>query len=289
MTFIWQKNKENLPATQRLKINERCLMSRQLPIAVLLVFLSLQGAFWYHTHTRLPEMNIVPDVPGEATLKALSFGDEQALFRILALNIQNAGDTFGRFTALYKYDFNRLYHWFKALDGLDKQSNYVPAMATYYFSQTQYAPDVKYIVDYLERFADSRVKEKWWWMVQAVYLADHKLKDSDRALKIANKLAGQTNIPIWAQQMPAFILEKRGEFDAAGAIIQNIMDSEQSLPQGELNFMRHFVDERIQALDKIKAEFDATKREEALRARGIKPKLLPQQPPPDVGAAQAPM
>jgi hypothetical protein len=264
-------------------------MTLRLPILVLVSFLALQGAFWYHTHTRLPEMGIVPDVPGETTLKALSFGDEQALFRLLTLNIQNAGDTFGRFTALYKYDFNRLYHWFKALDGLDNQSNYIPAMATYYFSQTQYAPDVRYLVDYLEEFADGRVKEKWWWMVQAVYLADHKVKDSGRALEIANKLAGHTEIPVWAQQMPAFVHEKRGEFDAAAAIIQNIMDSEQQLPQGELNFMRHFVEERIQALDKVKADFDAQKREEALRARGVDPKLAPQAPPSDVGAAKAPM
>jgi hypothetical protein len=264
-------------------------MMLRLPILALLLFMGLQGAFWYHTHTRLPDMSIVPDVPGESALKALSFGDEEALFRVLALNIQNAGDTFGRFTALYKYDFNRLYHWFKALDTLDRQSNYIPSMATYYFSQTQYAPDVKYIVDYLAEFADGRIEEKWWWMVQSVYLADHKLKNEDIALANARKLEGYTTIPIWAQQMPAFILEKRGEFDAAAMIIQNIMDSEQQLPQGELNFMRHFVEERIQALDKVKADFDAQRRGEALRARGVEPKLAPQAPPSDVGAAKAPM
>lgn len=263
-------------------------MTLRIPIAMLVLFLGLQGAFWQHTHTRLPEMGVVPDVPGVTTLKALSFGDEEALFRLLSLNIQNAGDTFGRFTALYKYDFNRLYHWFKALDSLDNQSNYAPAMATYYFSQTQYAPDVKYLVDYLGEFADGRITDKWWWMVQAVYLANHKLKDQDLALKYAKKLEGNTDIPLWAQQMPAFIMEQRGEFEDAAVIIQNIMDSEQQLPQGELNFMHNFVEERIKALDKVKADFDATKREEELRARGIEPKLAPTAPPSDVGAAKAP-
>jgi len=48
-----------------------------------------------------PSLTIVPDAPGEATVKALSLGDdEEALFRLLALNVQNAGATYGRSTAL---------------------------------------------------------------------------------------------------------------------------------------------------------------------------------------------
>jgi tRNA A37 N6-isopentenylltransferase MiaA len=110
-----------------------------------------------------------------------------------------------------------------------------------------------------------------------------------RAIEIAKQLEGQPNIPLWAQQMPAFVHEKRGEFDAAAKIIQHILDSEESLPQGELNFMRYFIEERIKRLDSVKAEFDATQREQALRARGAQVKPLPPQgPPPDVGAPRAP-
>ena len=57
--------------------------------------------------------------------------------------------------------------------------------------------------------------------------------------------------------------------------------------QNAVNKLEPKVD--LNTLDKIKAEFDATKREEALRARGIEPKAAPQAPPPDVGAAKAPM
>ncbi|MFN8972315.1 MAG: hypothetical protein ACK5VZ_04470, partial [Alphaproteobacteria bacterium] len=86
-----------------------------------------------------------------------------------------------------------------------------------------------------------------------------------------------------------FVHEKRGEFDAAAKIIQHILDSEKTLPQGELNFMRYFVDERIKRMDKLKAEFDAVRREQELRARGVQLEPLPAQgPPPDVGAPQGP-
>lgn len=253
-------------------------------LLVLLVFLGLQGVFWNHSTAIKPEMGIVPDVPGERTVRALSFGDEEAFFRLLALNIQNSGDTFGRFTALYKYDFNKLYHWFNLLDRLNNQSNYLPSMGAYYFSQTQNAGDVRYIVDYLEEYTDGRAKEKWWWVVQASYLASHKLNDSVRALKLANKLRGVRDIPIWAQQLPAFIYEQRGEFGEALAIIEDVMKHPEQYSQGELNFMRYFVDERLHRLDQVKKDFDAIQKEkDEMKAKGIpEPEAL--GPPPDVGA-----
>jgi tetratricopeptide (TPR) repeat protein len=224
------------------------------------LMLALQGGFWWQWRGELPTLAIVPDVPGETTVKALALGDEQTFFRALALNLQNAGDTFGRSTALYKYDFNRLYHWFLLLDGLDARSNYVPTMASFYFSQTQHRPDVRYVVDYLVKHADGRVAEKWWWLVQASYLAEHKLRDAERALAIAKLLEGERSIPIWAQQMPAFFYEKQGEMDKAAAIIEAVIKDAPSLKQSELNFMYYFVKERLERLDRLESELREAQR-----------------------------
>lgn len=220
-------------------------------IVLFIVLLAAQGMFWDHTHEIRPDMSIVPDVPGKETVKALSLGDEQAFFRFLALNIQNAGDTFGRFTALYRYDFNKLYHWFRLLDSLDDTSNYIPSMATYYFSQTQNKADVKYVVDYLIEHAAHRPEEKWWWLVQAIYLSNHKLEDQDLALEVANNLKNTRDIPVWAQQMPALVHEKRGEMDAAMGIIEGILENQEEIKQGELNFMRYFIEERIERIEEM--------------------------------------
>jgi hypothetical protein len=256
----------------------------RLAVAVFVLLLGAQAAFWHHTRAIKPEMDIVADVPGDRTVRALSFGDEEAFFRLLALSMQNSGDTFGRFTALYKYDFNKLYHWFKLLDGLNNQSNYLPAMASYYFSQTQNPNDVRYIVDYLDEYADGRAKEKWWWVTQATYLATHKLKDNDRAAAIAEKLRGVRGIPLWAQQLPAFIHEKRGEFGEALAIIEEVIQNPEDYSQGELNFMRYFVDERLNRLEQVKEQFDEVQKEkDAMKAKGV-PEPEPMGPPPDVGA-----
>jgi hypothetical protein len=266
---------------------DRALMrtpAMRAAMSVFAVFLGLQGLFWNDTRDIRPEMDIVPAVPGERTVHALSFGDTEAFFRLHALGIQNAGDTFGRFTALYKYDFKKLGAWFYLLDTLNNQSNYLPALGSYYFSQSQNPADVRYIVTYLDQYTRGREKEKWWWVVQASYLAQHKLGDIDLALAIAKRLEGIRGIPIWAQQLPAFIHEERGEFDDAAAIIDGVLKHPEEFSQGELNFMRYFVDERIGRLDKVKKELDAIQKfKDEQKAKGV-PDVVPMGPPPDVGA-----
>ena len=260
----------------------------RMTIGIFVLLLGLQVVFWWNSREIQPEMDIVPDVPGERTVHALSFGDEEVFFRLYALNIQNAGDTFGRFTALYKYDFSKLYQWFILLGKLNNDSNYLPALGSYYYSQTQNPSDVKYIVDYLDQYTLGREKEKWWWVIQGVYLAQHKMKDLDRAQQLADRLKDVHGIPIWAQQMPAFIHEQRGEFAQAEAIIDSILKHPDEYSEGELNFMRYFVDERLGRLDAVEKELDQIKKyKEEQKAKGI-PDAPLMGPPDDVGAPKAP-
>lgn len=219
---------------------------------VFLLFAVLQLCFWYHTVSLQPELEVVPEVPSETTVKAISFGDEQFYFRTQALAIQFSGDTFGRSTALKDYDYNKLSQWFFLLDTLDNMSNFVPAIASYYYSQTQRKEDVRYIVDYLEAHASNSPEKKWWWMAQAVYLANHRMNDKPRALELAlklSKLEGK-NIPIWAKQMPAFIYEQMGEKEEALLIIKQLIEHEKQLPKEEKNFMRYFIHERLNTIIK---------------------------------------
>lgn len=220
---------------------------------VFTLLFSMQLVFWIETKEHKPKMEIVPAVPGEQAVKALSFGDNQAFFRLLALHLQNFGDTFGRFTALREYDFDRLHGWFNLLDTLDNQSNYIPTLASYYFSQTQNVPDVHHVVEYLRDHSQHRLDEKWWWQVQAVYLANHKLKDSAWALELAKPLLHAQDVPLWVNQLPAFIYEQRGEFGDALAIMEHVQKNAQNLKPGELRFMEYFIKERLNALEKSKA------------------------------------
>jgi hypothetical protein len=237
---------------------------------LLYIFVVLQVLLWDTTRKYRPDFTIVPDVPSEMSVKAFSFGDEQFYFRTLAFGLQNAGDTFGRFTALKLYDYNKLYQWFKLLDTLDSKSNFVPSIAAYYYSQTQNTPDVKHVVKYLEEHAwldDYNKYHKWWWLSQAVYLSNHKLKDKDWALQIAKKLAEtpRNDIPIWAKQMPAFILEQKGEEEQAMGIIASILENVEKIDEGELNFMAYFVTERLKQYIDDHPELEKLKKSQAYK------------------------
>ncbi|MCC7259620.1 MAG: hypothetical protein IT567_01145 [Alphaproteobacteria bacterium] len=206
------------------------------------LFLLLQISFGIAVYDRHPTLDIVPPVPGKTAVQALAFGDEEAYFRVLGLELQNYGDTFGRFTALKHYDYKTLAGWLSLLDTLDNRSNLLPALASYYYSQTQNVQDVRYMVDYLAARFEQDPAQNWWWMGQAVYLANHTLKDKTLALDLAYRLAKTPgDVPMWTRQMPAFILEEMGEKEAAMAIIVNILDSYKDLSDGERNFMHYFL------------------------------------------------
>ncbi len=217
---------------------------------IFFLLLGAQVSFWNVTKDHKPPMEVVPAVPGEEAVKALSFGDHQFFFRLLALHLQNFGDTFGRFTALKDYNFTRLNGWFGLLDSLDNSSDHVPTLASYYFSQTQNTPDVIHVVNYLRDHSEGRLNQKWWWRSQAVYLANHKLEDTELALELAKPLLYAEDVPLWVNQLPAFIYEKRGEFGDALAIMDHIKANAKDIKPGELTFIEHFVTERLTALER---------------------------------------
>lgn len=217
---------------------------------VFYLFLVLQVTLSFQVLSKVtPVLEIVPNPPSALTVKALSFGDEQFYFRTLAFDLQNLGDTFGRFTALKHYDYKKLYGWWTALDALDPRSHFVPTLTSYYFSQSQNTPDVRYVVDYLDQHASRDLYHKWWWMGQAVYLANHKLEDRERALALSYKLAStpRDDIPAWTKQMPAFILEQLGEDEEALIIMKDLLDKAEKdeIDPGEFNFMQYFVRDRL--------------------------------------------
>lgn len=218
---------------------------------LLAVLVLLQGGFWYKTHQRAPDMTIVPTPPGKPVLDALSFGDGEFLFRSMGFLMGNAGDTFGRVTPLYKYDLKKVRQWFTLLDNYNADSDLLPSLAAYYYSQTQNIEQTREMIAYLKEYAVRDVGKKWWWLVQATYLALHRVEDMDLALEVSMPLAGAEGVPVAMQQMPALVHEQRGEFGDALFIMEGILDSEQKIPEHELKYMQYFVTERLGKLEEL--------------------------------------
>ncbi len=210
-------------------------------------FFVAQIIFWYNTKKLLPELVIINNPPKAEVASAIALGDDQFYFRYLALELQNSGDGYGRFTPLKDYNYRIVKNWLLLLDHMDSKSNFAPSIAAYYYGITQYKPDVRHIVEYLNSHYDRDPKEKWWWLSQAVHLANHRYKDKDWALELAIKLSKSPaeNMPIWGRQMPAFIHEQLGEERAAYNIIMGLLRNVENLKKEELNFMEYFIKHRI--------------------------------------------
>ena len=150
-----------------------------------------------------------------------------------------------------------------ALDTLNNKSNLVPALASYYYAQTQNKPDTIYLVNYLDEHSSKDIDANWWWMWQASYIAKNTLKDNDRALELAYKLSKNKaeNAPIWTRELPAFIHEEMGDACLAFGVITKLIkeseSGERQIKPEEMNFMRYFINERLAKLKKQK--FDPRK------------------------------
>lgn len=222
-----------------------------------------QILFWKQTESLKPNFDIVPPAPNKYLVSTISLGDKEFLFRVLATRLQNSGDVFAGFLALKKYDYSRVYQWMKMLDSLNHKSHFVPAIAAYYYSQTQTEADVHYIVDYLDEHAAKDLNAKWWWLFQATYIAKNNMHDLSRALDIAYKLSKNTaaDAPFWTKEMPAFIHEEMGDGCMAFAVIESLIREGESgarkINPEEMNFMRYFISDRLSKLQKQK--FDPRK------------------------------
>lgn len=234
------------------------LYSHKIFFWLFLITFVFQILFWKKTEDTKPPFEIIPPAPNQYLISTLSLGDKEFLFRILAARLQNSGDIFAGFRSLKEYDYLRIYQWMTKLDTLNDESNFIPALAAYIYSQTQIQKDVAYILDYLEEHCAKDIDKNWWWLFQATYIAKKNLGDMTRALKIAEMLSknNAVNAPLWTKQLPAFLYEEQGESCMAFAAIERVIKESESgarqVTPEEMNFMRYFINERLSKLKKQK-------------------------------------
>lgn len=224
-------------------------MTRHFPLyLVLLAILGANMAFWLVSHEMRPAWGNVPPATSVAGARTMTLGDSQLAYRIFGLMLQNLGETGGKSTQFALYDYSRLKGWFFLEDRLDPVSNYVPSLAGYYYGATLKKEQIAPVIDYLEVIGHRPEKNKWRWLAQAVYLARYQLNDLNRALDLANQLAAlpRTDMPMWALHMPAYILNARGEKEAAYAVMMGILSSgAQDLPPYEIKVIRDYICNQI--------------------------------------------
>lgn len=225
--------------------------TRRWIVALAFALLAIQFSLHNMLEPYKPRLTIVEPPPSERTAQIESLGDSQFHFRSLALTLENSGDTFGRATALNRYNYANVYAWLHLLDKFDMRSNVAPSLAAYLYGFLNDPEKVRYMMDYLLEQGRRDPKTKWWWLSQAAYMAKEKLKDDDLALKISYEVAnsGAPNMPLWARQLPAFILEKQGKREAAYEFMQKFLAEKDKMSPGEWNYMRYFLKDRLHIMN----------------------------------------
>lgn len=190
----------------------------------------------------------VPPVPGVRGASLFALGDQQLAYRVIGIMLQNLGDTGGRSAAFDEYDYETLTRWFFLNDELDPESSFTPFLASFYYGSVKDHSKLRSLLTYLREIGARPGGQRWRWLAHGVYLARFQMNDLDIALEFANLLADveDKNMPAWTKQMPAFILNAKGNKEEALAIMIEILKtSADKIHPNEVNFTRDYICTRL--------------------------------------------
>lgn len=200
-------------------------MIRYVANSVLVVAAAAQISLAVLLRDVQPSRDIVPPVPTARMLAASALGDNQLLYRLHAMGLQNFGDTGGRWTSLSDYDLERIVQWFKILDRLDLNANHHVTLAARYFSQTQDKPALIHLVRYLQSHVRQNPENKLQWLSEALHMARVRLQSETLVLEIADQLGGYDfpKMSPMAYQLPAALYESAGHYKIAAMYMERAL------------------------------------------------------------------
>jgi hypothetical protein len=207
---------------------------------ILLGVFCLNLGLWFYSSPKLPQWANVPPAPSTVSATVAFLGDKEMAYRSVAIILQSFGNNTGQVQALKDYNYPNLGTWFDLADNLNKRSNYVPFLAAYYFGGSQDPSELMPVINYLRRVGAYPYEDKWRYLGQAVFLAKHKMKDTQIALELADELAKtyKPGMPAWPLQMKAIIASEMGEKEMAyNLMVDAITNQKEGMDPIEINYM----------------------------------------------------
>ena len=207
---------------------------------ILLGVFLLNLGLWFYSSPKLPQWANVPPAPSTVSATVAFLGDKEMAYRSISIILQSFGNNTGQIQALKDYNYPNLGTWFDLADKLNKQSNYVPFLAAYYFGGSQDPSKLMPVINYLRRVGTYPYEDKWRYLGQAVFLAKHKMKDTQLALELADELAKtyKSGMPAWPLQMKAIIASEMGEKEMAyNLMVDAITNKNEGMDPVEIKYM----------------------------------------------------
>ncbi len=234
--------------------DERPLSHVSLPVLALLAAgLALQIGL----HAAMPEpqakaLDLTPP-PATSLLRLASLGEPIALAKFLMLQLQAFDYQSGSKIPYRNLDYARLEAWLSRILELDPGGQYPLMAASRLYAEVPDEARQRSMLDFVYRQYLADPNRRWPWLAQAAFLAKHRLKDMDLALKYASALQKYTtakDVPAWATTMEIFIREDMNELDTARVMIGGLLASGKITDAAELKFLDgrlHEIEQRLKA------------------------------------------
>jgi hypothetical protein len=233
--------------------DERPLRHVSAPVRALLAAgLALQIAL----HAALPAPRAqAPDLlpaPSAPLLRLASLGEPIALAKILMLQLQAFDYRSGTRVPYKDLDYARVEAWLARILELDPGGQYPLLAASRLYAEVPDEARQRRMLDFVYRQFLLDPNRRWPWLAHAAFLAKHRLKDMDLALKYAAALRTHTtakDLPAWVMTMEAFIREDLNELETARVMIGGLLAGGRITDRAELNFLEgrlHEIEERLE-------------------------------------------
>ena len=207
---------------------------------LLVVALGLQIG-WQASHERpVAKAEDLVSPPALAVLNLGSLGEPVALAKLLMLYVQAFDVQPGVSLSYRDLDYSRLKAWLERVLALDPQSQYPLFAAGHLYGLVADQDRQRQMLDFIYQQFSKDPNRRWPALAHAVTRAKHGLKDLPLARRYAEAIRIQAtgaNVPHWAQQMEAFLLDDMGELDAAKLLIGALLQSGQITDVHEMRLL----------------------------------------------------
>lgn len=199
----------------------------------------------------------LPAPPPAAVARLASLGEPLAMSKAMLLYLQSFEDQPGVSLPWRELDYDRLAGWLDTAQALDPRSRYALVAASEVYAGVADPVRARRMLDFIAASFAADPARRWPAMAQAVLLAKHQLHDLPLALGYARalrRLATGPQVPPWAREMEAFILEDMDQLDSARLVIGGLIQSGQISDPHELAFLAGRLDDLASQIAAKKAK-----------------------------------
>ena len=222
----------------------RAFSTVPLPVLAVLIASLVIQVCWSHAQPRAAATaEALPNAPDTRLLHLYGLGEPDALAKVLILWLQAFDNQPGVSIPFARLDYARVVNWLDALLDLDSRFQYPLLSASRVYTETPDDAGKRQMLEFVHRRFREDPERRWPWMAHGVYVAKHRIKDLQLALKYANALRlnlSSATAPPWVTQMEIFVLEDLGEIESARIIIGGLLASGRLADNdNELRFLKN--------------------------------------------------